>query len=371
MPDQLTIAIVGATGAVGREAMAILAERGWPADRLAVFASPASDGMRAPYGDADVRIRAFDPRDAARATCALLCAGASFSKGHARALAAGGATVIDNSSAFRMDPHTPLVIPEINGCLLRRGAPPRLIANPNCSTILLLSALEPLRGAFGIEDVSVSTYQAASGAGRAAMAELLEQTRAALDGQPAIPAGFPEPCAFNIFPHESAVDPETGANVEERKIIDESRRIWENQSLSIAPTCVRVPVLRAHSLSIDVTLRRPATSESALDMLRAAPGLRVLEDPRTPPTPARATGQDDVLVGRVRPRPGSVNGRGESRRFLLWVCGDQLSKGAALNALQIAAIAHPEMNLGRGVGATSPQAEETRRGGIAKIFHLS
>jgi aspartate-semialdehyde dehydrogenase len=256
-----------------------------------------------------------------------------------RAVAAG-AIAIDNSSRFRHEPEVSLIVPEVNGAELQSaGAKPRLIANPNCSTIILLVGIEPLRRRFGLRAIDVATYQAVSGAGIPAMEELRAQAAARLAGQDLATSVFPEPCAFNVFNHESALDPESGLNGEEQKIIAESRRILGDPGLQVTPTCVRVPVFRAHSQAISILLERSATLDEVREAYADARGVRVVDDRARGsfPTPLAATGQDDVLVGRFRRDPASpVDAEGRSRRWCLFVSGDQLRKGAALNAIQIA-----------------------------------
>jgi aspartate-semialdehyde dehydrogenase len=277
---------------------------------------------------------------------AIFAADAQTAREYAPIAVGAGALVIDNSSAFRMDPAVPLVVPEVNGDQLESGSP-RLIANPNCTTIILLTALEPLRRAFGVEAIDVATYQAVSGAGLAGMEELLDQTRAAFvptagengNGGPRV---FAEPCAFNVFSHDSAIDVATGVNGEERKVIDETRKIWADPAVRVTPTCVRVPVLRAHTEAITVTLRKPATEREVRDALALGEGLEVIDDRAANrfPTPRRASERDPVLVGRIRPDPGEPSDEhGRSRRWCLLACGDQIRKGAALNAIQIAEFA--------------------------------
>jgi aspartate-semialdehyde dehydrogenase len=235
--------------------------------------------------------------------------------------------VVDNSSAYRLDPNTPLVVPEVNGELLDDG--PMLVANPNCSTILLLLAVEPVRRAFGVRSVIASTYQAVSGAGRAAVEELFSQTRDVLDGKAPSPSAFPVPCAFNVFPHESAVDRETGLNVEESKIIAESRKILALPGLDISPTCVRVPVERCHSQSVTIELERPATRGAVVELFASFPGVAINADPAALVTPRDIAGSDLISISRPRLSRDGL-------RLSLWTCGDQLRKGAALNAVQIA-----------------------------------
>ena len=335
--------MVGATGAVGREMLAVLLRRGHGNHSIRAVASAASVGDTITVDGRSFEVEPLTDELFATGPLALLATDARTSQATARAVLDCGGVVVDNSSAFRADPDVPLVIPEVNGDLLRGTPPPRIVANPNCSTIILLLALEPLRS-FGIREVVLSTYQAVSGAGRAAIHELEEQTRAELAGQSRPPQVFPTPIAFNVFPHESPVDERTGANEEERKIVSEARRIWANPEAAIEPTCVRVPVFRAHSQSVLVDLERPATTAQLLDALDAAAGIELTRPGSRPPTPRDATGRDVVLVGRVRPAQcslGSVDltSRGlerPSHRHHLWICGDQLLKGAALNAVQIA-----------------------------------
>lgn len=329
-----TFSVVGATGAVGREALSILAARGTPACDVRAFASERSAGTRLAFGKHSIAIERFEVEAAANADFTFLCAGATLSRACARDLVDAGTTVIDNSSAFRMVAGVPLVIPEVNGRDL--DASERLIANPNCSTIILLTALTPLRRALGVRDIVVSTYQAVSGAGQRGIDELRIQTTAALARRSPAPSVFPESCAFNVFPHESTVDSDTGLNGEEQKMIDETRKIWSAPDLPMAPTCVRVPVVRAHSQSVTITLQCSSEPLVARAFLRGAPGVRLIEnEPDHSITPRRAAGTDDVFVGRVRFDPESG-----FRRLSLWLCADQLRKGAALNALQIVDLLH-------------------------------
>jgi aspartate-semialdehyde dehydrogenase len=324
--DKPLVAVVGATGAVGREALAILADRAHPAGRVIALASARSAGERIPYADTEVTVQALPEASFPACDAALFCASADIARSHARLAVETGAVVVDNSSAFRMDPAVPLVVPEINADTMGNA---RLIANPNCSTIILLTALNPLRKRFGINRVVVSTYQAVSGAGIEAVRELQSQARAVLDGHPAQPSVFPEPCAFNVFSHESPLDPRTGLNGEESKMIAESARIWHDGPCTLIPTCVRVPVIRAHTQSAVITLDQPATEAAIREALSQAPGVTLLDDRANNrfPTPLGATGTDPVLAGRVR--------RFSDTEFGLLIAGDQLRKGAAGNAIQI------------------------------------
>lgn len=338
---QPTIAIIGATGAVGVEFLSIFEQRRFPVGDLRLFASARSAGKSLPFGGREAPIRELKPDSLKGVDIALFSAGSSISKEAGPIAAREGCLVIDNSSAFRMDPAVPLVVPEINANELapHRGlAKPGIIANPNCSTIILLVPLNPLRESFGVSRIVVSTYQAVSGAGAAAIRELEEQVREVQAGGTPVPRVFHEPCAFNVFSHNTKVDPATGRNVEEQKMIDETRKIWRDPEVRVSPTCIRVPVMRAHAESITVTLKRPASEREVREALSNAPGLRVVDDRATNkfPTPLAAAGGDDILVGRIRPDDTQPR---EGDRYLGWslfVCGDQLRKGAALNAIQIA-----------------------------------
>ena len=339
LPREPRLAIVGATGAVGRELLTLIHERRFLHASLKLLASRRSVGSTIAHGGSDLPVDECTTEAFAGVDLALFSAGGSVSRSFGPIAADAGAVVVDNSSAFRMDPGVPLVVPEVNGSLLDPADPPRIIANPNCSTIILLVPLQPLRVGFGIERVIVSTYQAVSGAGAAAMAELDAQTRAVLDGSDPEPKLFSEPCAFNCFSHDSAVDDATGRNVEEQKMIDETRKIWGDPGVLVSPTCLRVPVRRAHTESVHVTLRRPASLGAVRACLADAPGVELLDDRpgNRFPTPLRASDRDPVLVGRVRPAATSPHEPdAEHTEWALLLSGDQIRKGAALNALQIA-----------------------------------
>ena len=340
------IAVVGATGVVGREVLSILEQRGVPASSVVALASARSAGTTIPYAGSSVAVGEATPTSFAGVKVAIFAA----SSGVARALAPhaieAGAAVVDNSSAFRMRADVPLVVPEINGDLLTSEAgrkPVPLIANPNCSTIILLLAIEPIRTRFGVRSIVVSTYQAVSGAGQAGLDALREEIGASqgaeLQAGRAASSPFPEPCFLNVFSHNAAVDPVTGLNGEEQKIIDESRKILSLPTLAVSPTCVRVPVMRAHSESITLRLARPATYAEVVAAYERFPGVRVIDDRAGNqfPTPLKAAGADDVLVGRLRPDPAHpVDAQRRTDAWCLFACGDQLRKGAALNAVQIA-----------------------------------
>ncbi|MBW7905721.1 MAG: aspartate-semialdehyde dehydrogenase [Phycisphaerae bacterium] len=326
-----TIAIVGATGAVGREFAVVLGQRGWRPRRWRLLASPRSAGQTIRWIDGEQCVEALTPEALRGVDLALFSAGGSISREYAPAAAAGGTLVIDNSSAFRMDAGVPLVVPEINPEAARRHR--GIIANPNCSTIILALVLWPLHRACPVQRVIVSTYQAVSGAGARALAELESQTRDVLAGREPRPQVFPAPCAFNVFSHNSPLD-DDGYNLEETKMLHETRKIFGDDSLRISATCMRVPVRRAHTETVAVEFARPISPDAARDILSSAPGVRVVDDRRSQrfPTPLEASGIDEVLVGRIRQDLSLPDGRG-----LKLVCaGDQLRKGAALNAVQIA-----------------------------------
>jgi aspartate-semialdehyde dehydrogenase len=333
----LTVAVVGATGAVGHEFLAVMEQRKFPVGELRLLASGRSAGKRLRYDGAEHVIAELTEESFAGVDVAFFSAGGGVSKSHGPIAAAAGAIVVDNSSAFRMDPRCPLVVPEVNPEALagiRLGQPGgAIVANPNCSTIIMLMAVNPIRRAAGVQRVVVSTYQAASGAGAAAMEELRQQTADVLAGKPAQPKIFPQQYAFNLFSHNSAMQAD-GYNQEELKMVKESHRIWGDSSVGITATCVRVPVMRAHAESINLTLKQPLREDEALALLAKAPGVTVVDDRASNrfPTPLDASHRDDVLVGRVRADHSQPPGMGLN----LFVCGDQLRKGAALNAVQIA-----------------------------------
>ncbi|MDE2050881.1 MAG: aspartate-semialdehyde dehydrogenase [Gammaproteobacteria bacterium] len=326
------VAIVGATGAVGVELIRCLEERGFPLSELRLFASARSAGKTMPFRGQPLAVRELEEDSFRGVNIALFSAGGGTSKRFAPLAVEQGAVVVDNSSAFRMDPAVPLVVPEINPEAVRghRG----IIANPNCSTIITITPLWPIHRINRLRRLIVSTYQAASGAGAAAMEELRESTRACLEGRTYENRVLPHPYAFNLFSHNSKIDPESGYNEEETKVIRETHKIYGDDSIRIAATCVRVPVLRAHSIAINFECERPITPEQVRDIMETAPGVKVVDDPERNyfPMPKDASGQDPILVGRIRRDVSDPSGRSIS----LFVAGDQLLKGAALNAVQIA-----------------------------------
>ena len=326
------VAIVGATGAVGVELIRCLEERRFPLAELRLFASARSAGKTLPFRGQALTVRELKEDSFHGVDIALFSAGGSSSKRFAPLAVQQGAVVVDNSSAFRMDPAVPLVVPEINPEAARahRG----IIANPNCSTIIAITPLWPVHRVNRLRRMIVSTYQAASGAGAAAMEELRESTRAYLEGRPYENRVLPHPYAFNLFSHNSKIDPENGYNEEEVKVIRETHKIYGDDSIRIAATCVRVPVLRAHSIAINFECERPITPEQVRDIMETAPGVKVVDDPERNyfPMPKDASGHDPILVGRIRRDVSDPSGRS----IALFVAGDQLLKGAALNAVQIA-----------------------------------
>ena len=325
------LAIAGVTGAVGQEFLSILEERNFPFTTLKMLASSRSKGKKITFKGKEYTVEELTKDSFAGIDIALFSAGGSRSREFAPAAAKAGAVVVDNSSAFRMDPGVPLVVPEINAEAIK--AHKGIIANPNCSTIIGIVPVWPLHQVNPVKRMVVSTYQAASGAGAAAMAELEAQSREILDGRKPTCNAFPYQIAFNCFSHNSALGPD-GYNEEEAKMVKETRKIFNCPDIAITVTCVRIPVLRAHCESINLEFTDPMTPEKVRELLAAAPGVTVLDDREHNrfPMPIDATGKDDVLVGRIRQDESLPDQRGVN----LWVAGDQLRKGAALNAVQIA-----------------------------------
>jgi aspartate-semialdehyde dehydrogenase len=324
------VAVVGATGAVGREMLGILAQRGFPVRTLRAMASSRSAGKKLAFGDKEVEIEDLQTADFERVDFGLFSAGSSVSKEHAPRAVEQGVIVIDNTSAFRMDEGVPLVVPEVNAdAIVDR---PGIIANPNCSTIQMVVALAPLQQAVGLRRVIVSTYQSASGAGQKGIDELDASLRAWADGtdEPAADK-FAHPLAFEALPHIDVFF-DNGFTREELKMVGETRKIMSLPDLEIAATCVRVPVMRSHSESVTVDLAEPLGAERARALFGEAPGVRLYDEPDTDTYPlARlATGTDDTWVGRIR----QDLDRDQTLHF--WVVSDNLRKGAALNAVQIA-----------------------------------
>jgi aspartate-semialdehyde dehydrogenase len=326
------VAVVGATGAVGVEMVECLQRRKFPLQSLRLFASARSAGQHASFNGRNLTIEELREDALDGIDIALFSAGSSISKRFGPLLAERGTIVVDNSSAFRMDPGVPLVVPEINADAIRshRG----IIANPNCAAILSITPLWPIHRANPLKRLIISTYQAASGAGAAAMQELRESTRAHLAGEDYAPKVLPHPYAFNVFSHNTRIDPATGYNEEETKVMEEARKIFNDPALRITATCVRVPVLRAHCMSVNFECENRITPQQVREIIEKAPGVKLVDDVERNyfPMPKDASGRDELLVGRIRQDVSDPSNRSIS----LFIAGDQLLKGAALNAVQIA-----------------------------------
>lgn len=327
----MVVAVVGATGAVGREMLRTLERRDFHADRVVALASGKSAGMKLPFRGAELTVEELTPKSFDGVKIALFSAGASVSREFGPIAAAAGAVVIDNSSAWRMDAEVPLVVPEVNpqAVMHRKKG---IIANPNCSTIQLVVALKPLHDEAHIKHIIVSTYQATSGKGHAAVAELEAQIAAIGAGKKPEAKVFPSQMAMNVLSDWKAG--ENGYSEEELKLVNETRKIMGDAEIGVTPTCVRVPVVTGHSESVHVQFRRPLTAARARELLRNAPGVELVDDgdyaPGKEPQPLHSANTDPVYVGRIRDDlavPGALN---------LWIVADNLRKGAALNAVQIA-----------------------------------
>jgi len=326
------IAIVGATGAVGREFVGCIESRGVPVASLKLLASARSAGQTQSFRGQDLTVEELKDDSFDGVDIALFSAGSGISRQYASIAVKAGAVVVDNSSAFRADPAIPLVVPEINARRLKdhKG----IIANPNCAAITTLVPLWPVHRVNPVRRLIVSTYQAASGGGAALMEELERSTRAYLDGQEYTPRVVKYPYAFNLFSHNTAIDMATGYNDEESKVIKETRKIFEDDRIAVSATCIRVPVLRAHSVSMTFECERPIAPGEVRALLAEAPGVKLVDDwaDNYFPMPQDASGQGDVLAGRIRTDLSDPSGHSIS----MFVAADQLLKGAALNAVQIA-----------------------------------
>lgn len=323
------VAVVGATGAVGAELLRVLERRAFPVERLVPLASQRSAGTTVSFRGADIPVKELSEDAFAGVDLAFFSAGGDISRRFASTARDAGAIVIDNSSVFRMDPDVPLVIPEINGEDVRqhRG----LIANPNCTTAVALMAIYPLHRAFGVRRVFAASYQAVSGSGARAISELRSQVEAAAEKRSAVAEVYPHPIAFNVLPHVDSFLP-SGYTKEEMKMQNEGRRIMHLPEFRASVTCVRVPVYRAHSVAVSAEFDRAVSIEEAHEVLAKAPGLELVDEPQKNryPMPLFTAGKDNCEVGRVRLDCALENG------LAFWVSGDQLLKGAALNAVQIA-----------------------------------
>jgi len=323
------VAILGATGAVGTELLALLEERNFPLGKLKVLASERSAGKSIVFAGKELIIEAVTESSFDDVDIVFASAGGSISQKWLPIAVKAGAVSIDNSSAFRMHPDVPLIVPEVNpeAAAQHKG----IIANPNCTTILMAVAIYPLHQVQPIQRIVAATYQSASGAGAMAMEEVKVQAQAILNGETAVAEILPYPLAFNLFPHNSPMTDNFYCE-EEMKMVNETRKIFGDHEIRITATCVRVPVLRAHSEALNLEFLHPFSPDKAKEILAEAAGVKLVEDfsKNYFPMPIDASGKDDVLVGRIRQDISHPNG------LELWLCGDQIRKGAALNAVQIA-----------------------------------
>jgi aspartate-semialdehyde dehydrogenase len=326
------VAVVGATGNVGREMLGVLDERKFPADEVVALASRRSVGVEVSYGDRTLKVKALEHYDFSDVDICLMSAGGSVSKEWSPKIGAAGAVVIDNSSAFRMDPDVPLIVPEVNADATAGFTRKNIIANPNCSTAQLVVALKPLHDAAIIKRVVVSTYQSVSGAGKDAMDELFSQTKAVYTNDELVAKKFPKRIAFNVIP-QIDVFMEDGYTKEEWKMMMETKKILDPK-IRLSATCVRVPVFVGHSEAVNVEFEKPISPDEARDILRKAPGCLVIDkhEPGGYVTPYEAAGEDATYISRIREDATVENG------LAFWCVSDNLRKGAALNAVQIAEV---------------------------------
>jgi len=328
-PKSLKVAVVGATGAVGNLMVKVLEERSFPVGELTLLASVRSLGKTLPFKGTELPVQELREDSFHGIQVALFSAGGSVSKKFAPLAAAAGCVVIDNSSAFRMDPKVPLIVPEVNPDAV---APhPNIIANPNCSTIQMVVALKPIYDAAGIKRIVVTTFQAVSGTGKRAIEELRQQVAAVVEGREVTREIYPYQIAFNCFPHIGAFL-ENGYTEEEMKMVNETRKIFRDPEIAVCATTVRIPVLFGHSEAVNLETRTPIGVDEVRALLAKAPGVRVVDDVAKAryPVPLEAAGTDDTLVGRIRQDPSAPNG------LAMWVVADNIRKGAATNAVQIA-----------------------------------
>ena len=329
--DKYNVGVVGATGAVGRKMISILEERNFPIERLTLLASSRSAGQTLNFKGRPIKVKTLTEDSFADLDIALFSAGASVSRKYAPSAVEAGCVVIDNSSAFRMEKDVPLVVPEVNPGAI--GELPGIIANPNCSTIQMVVALNPIHIKYQIKRVVVSTYQSVSGSGRSAILELEQQTRNILDGNEIDKQVYPHQIAFNCLPHID-VFTENGYTKEEMKMVNETIKILGDDSIRVSPTTVRVPVFYSHSESVNVETESPINADEVRQLLKNSPGICVMDDPEnnTYPLATEGEGRDDVFVGRLR------NDISRDNAINFWVVSDNLRKGAALNAIQIAEV---------------------------------
>jgi aspartate-semialdehyde dehydrogenase len=337
MTDSYRVAVVGATGVVGLQVLEILEERGFPVGELVPFASERSEGKPVIFRDETFSCQILTEDNIKGFNLVFSSAGGNISSEWMPKFAREGAIVIDKSSVHRMDDDVPLVVPEVNPEALNELPERGIISSPNCSTTQMVMALKPLYDAAGIERLVISTYQAVSGTGKCALVELREQSDAVLHGQQIDqPREYKHQIAFNVLPYAGSFGLGEDHTDEERKLMEETRKIFDDQSIRVSATCVRVPVETGHSEAVNVQTREPLSPERARELLVAAPGVTVLDDPAAGlyPLAIDATGQDDVFVGRIRRDPG------HERALDMWIVADNLRKGAALNAVQIAELLH-------------------------------
>ena len=329
------VALVGATGAVGREVLKILGQRSFPIQNLRLFASAKSAGRSIQFGVGDVEIEELtDSETFKNLDFVFFTSGSSVSEKYAFKAAASGAVVIDNASIFRMRADVPLVVPEVNGHTLEQARQTRVIANPNCTTAQMVMALKPLHDRYRVKRVILASYQAVSGKGQKGIDELARQIRDHVAGRKTTVEAFPHPIAFNALPHIDTFR-DDGYTGEEHKVMEETKKIMGDSSMRVVATCVRVPVLNCHSESVTIETEKPVTVEQAREALAAMPGVKVLDDPASNAYPLAmdVSGKDDVYVGRIRRDMSTADGQ---HGLTFWVVGDNLRKGAALNAVQIA-----------------------------------
>ena len=328
------VAIVGATGAVGEVLLELLESRNFPVNNLYLLASERSAGTTLSFKGKRITVQNLAEFDFSQAEIGLFSAGGSISAEYAPKAAAAGCVVIDNTSHFRRDDDIPLVVPEVNSHALNRFADRNIIANPNCSTIQMLVALKPIYDAVGIARINVATYQAVSGTGKSAIEELAAQTARLLNGQPAESKVYPKQIAFNALPHIDTFQ-ENGYTREEMKMVWETQKIFEDETISVNPTCVRIPVFHGHSEAVHIETKQPISAVEAQALLESAPGVEVIDtraDGGYPTPVSEAAGSDPVYVGRIREDISHPMG------LDLWVVSDNLRKGAALNSIQIAEV---------------------------------
>ena len=332
--DKVNVAVAGATGAVGEAMLEILAERNFPAEQVCAVASSRSVGKKVQYGDKQLPVSDLAKFDFGQAGNGLISAGGSVSATHATRAAKAGCVVIDNTSHFRRDPEIPLVVPEVNGHRIADYGRRNIIANPNCSTIQMLVALKPIQDAVGISRINVATYQAVSGAGASGVHELAGQTAQILNAKPVEGTVFTKQIAFNAIPHIGDFQ-DNGYTLEEMKMVWETKKIFEDDSIEVNPTCVRIPVFYGHSEAVHIEMRAPLSAAESRELLEAAPGVILIDEEADAGYPAPvpdAAGTDSVFVGRIREDISHPNG------LNLWVVSDNVRKGAALNSVQIAEV---------------------------------